>query len=400
MGKVVFIHPDLGIGGAERAVVDAALALKSRGHQVEFVTSHFDPNHSFQEVKDGTLKVTVAGEWLPRKICGRFYAACAYIRMIYAAIYLVFFSSINFDVIFCDQISACTPVLKLASAKIIFFCHFPDLLLTTRKSVWKRIYRAPIDFIEEKTTGMADCVLVNSKFTASVFRETFRRLQHIDPQVLYPIPDFSAFDKPVEPLTPALMPSKAKTVFLSINRYERKKNLQLALYAFGQLLEMKPDADVHLIVAGGYDNRVDENVEYHTELVTLAQKLTLNDKVTFLRSLSDSQKRTLLKHSSCLLYTPEREHFGIVPIEAMYMQCPVIAMRSGGPLETVDNGHTGFLCNSDPAEVAQAMLKFLEDPALGKSFGESGKKRVESLFSFIKFADKLDTIVHDLITGG
>ncbi|CAG5117755.1 unnamed protein product [Candidula unifasciata] len=400
MGKVVFIHPDLGIGGAERAVVDAALALKSRGHQVEFVTSHHDPGHSFQETKDGTLKVTVVGDWLPRQLFGRFFAACAYLRMIYAAVYLVFFSGIRFDVVFCDQISACIPVLKLSPAKVIFYCHFPDMLLTQRRSFWKRVYRAPIDYLEEKTTGMADCILVNSKFTASVFSETFKSLRHVTPEVLYPIPDFSSFDKPTESVTPELLPSQVGTVFLSINRYERKKNIQLAIHALSALLEQKPDADVHLIIAGGYDTRVEENVQYHAELVSLAKQLGLENRVTFLRSLSDEQKRTLLKHSSCLLYTPEREHFGIVPIEAMYMQCPVIAMRSGGPLETVADGSTGFLCNNDPREVAQAMLKFVEDPALGKLFGKAGRSRVKTMFSFITFTDKLDTIVHDLITGG
>lgn len=41
--KVAFIHPDLGIGGAERLVVDAALALKSQKHEVVIYTSHHDP---------------------------------------------------------------------------------------------------------------------------------------------------------------------------------------------------------------------------------------------------------------------------------------------------------------------------------------------------------------------
>ena len=167
MVKVVFLHPDLGIGGAERAVIDAALALKSREHRVQFVTAHHDPSHCFQETSDGTLKVTVAGDWLPRSIFGRCYALCAYIRMIYAAMYLVFFSGVEYDLVFCDQISACIPVLKLKKTKVLFYCHFPDMLLTQRKSFLKRLYRGPIDWLEEKTTGMADCVLVNSKFTGT-----------------------------------------------------------------------------------------------------------------------------------------------------------------------------------------------------------------------------------------
>ena len=173
MVQVVFLHPDLGIGGAERAVIDAALALKSHGHSVEFVTAHHDPKHCFQETKDGTVKVTPVGDWLPRSILGRCYALCAYIRMIYAAVYLVFFSGIKFDVVFCDQISACIPVLRLSSAGVLFYCHFPDMLLTDRQSLLKAMYRKPLDWLEEKTTGMAHCVLVNSKFTGRLQSKVF-----------------------------------------------------------------------------------------------------------------------------------------------------------------------------------------------------------------------------------
>ena len=40
------------------------------------------------------------------------------------------------------------------------------------------------------------------------------------------------------------------------------------------------------------------------------------------------------------------EHFGIVPLEAMSVGTPVIAVDSGGPKETVENEETGFLCSS------------------------------------------------------
>lgn len=82
MTRITFLHPDLGIGGAERLVVDAALALKKNGHDVNFVTTHHDPDHCFSETRDGTIPVTVVGTWLPRHILGRFYAFCAYLRMV------------------------------------------------------------------------------------------------------------------------------------------------------------------------------------------------------------------------------------------------------------------------------------------------------------------------------
>jgi len=53
--NIVFFHPDLGIGGAERLVIDAAVGLQSLGHKVTIFTSHCDPSHCFDEAKDGLL---------------------------------------------------------------------------------------------------------------------------------------------------------------------------------------------------------------------------------------------------------------------------------------------------------------------------------------------------------
>ena len=89
------------------------------------------------------------------------------------------------------------------------------------------------------------------------------------------------------------------------------------------------------ICKGGYDERVTENKEYYADLVTLSRDIGVDGHVTFLRSFSDEEKIGLLRSATCLLYTPSNEHFGIVPIEAMFMRCPVIACNSGGPRETV-----------------------------------------------------------------
>lgn len=71
----------------------------------------------------------------------------------------------------------------------------------------------------------------------------------------------------------------------------------------------------HLIMAGGYDKRVSENVEHYAELELLAKNLDVSDHVSFMRSVSDRLKIRLLRRMFCLVYTPTNEHFGIVPIE-------------------------------------------------------------------------------------
>ena len=390
MVKVTFIHPDLGIGGAERLVVDAAIALKSKEHEVSIVTSHHDPSHCFEETRNGQLKIIPVGDWLPRRLFGKFYALFATIRMITAAIYLTLFSGLKPDVIICDQISNAIPFLRLfSSAKIIFYCHYPDQLLTERNSFWKITYRYMMDFLEEWTMGMADIVLVNSKFTRNVFKNTFKSLKHLEPSVLYPSLNTEKFDQ-------VSTESADKTLFtcLSINRYERKKNIGLAIESFAKVVQSSSSNDLKLIVAGGYDHRVEENKEYYKELVLLAEDNGISSKVEFLKSPPDEEKVTLLKTSDCLIYTPSGEHFGIVPIEASYCKIPVIAVNDGGPTETIVHNETGYLCQPTPEDFAKYLNKLKHDSTKNKQrMGQKGRERVISFFSFDSFATKLNDFV-------
>lgn len=409
MVRVLFIHPDLGIGGAERLVVDAALALQNRGHSVQFLTNHHDPAHCFEETRNGQIKVETIGDWLPRSIFNRFIAFWAYIRMFYACFYAAYFLTRReeFDVIFVDAISFGIPILKHAKGrpKIMFYCHFPDHLMAPKSdSIIRRLYRAPFNNAEEYTTKQADITLVNSFFTQSVFEKTFKRIDMV-PSVLYPSLNTKYFDETdVSSVTVSSnIPDDDETiVFLSINRFERKKNLPLALKSFKEFLKHLPYImrdKCHLVLAGGYDLRVTENVQHFEELSQLAERLTITNQLTMLRSPSDAEKLWLLKNCSALLYTPSNEHFGIVPIEAMYMQRPVIACNSGGPTETVVHGETGFLCDPNEIDFGRHMAKLGLKPDLITTMGKNGRERVQKHFSFEAFTKNLDELVVNATTS-
>lgn len=46
------------------------------------------------------------------------------------------------------------PCSSFLLIQVVFYCHFPDLLLAQHTTVLRRIYRKPIDFVEETTTGV------------------------------------------------------------------------------------------------------------------------------------------------------------------------------------------------------------------------------------------------------
>ncbi|KAB0802133.1 hypothetical protein PPYR_04319 [Photinus pyralis] len=403
--KIVFVHPDLGIGGAERLVLDVAVALSEK-NEVSFVTNHFNKHHAFEELCDGQFPVRVIGNWIPRGLCGIFQALFSYLRMIYLALFYVLFinKSEKPDLFFIDQIPMAVPFIKLAGGKVIYYCHHPDLLASTPGGFLKRLYRLPINWLELQCTALSDVILVNSKYTKKVFQKTFPEITK-NISILYPTISSSyqalianSHFKNAEEI--AHIP-KETFVFLSINRFHPAKKLELAMDALEAAqtkLSSSEWGGIHLIMAGGYDPDSSINAFYFAKLVKLCENKNLMAKVTFLKSPSDNLKADLLLRCNCLLYTPINEHFGIVPLEAMTAGKPVIACNSGGPCETVQDGVTGYLCEPTGDSVANAITKIIKDDN-AERMGLMGKARLEQYFSYESFVNHANKIVDKFLRG-
>nr|CCC90112.1 putative glycosyltransferase ALG2 [Trypanosoma congolense IL3000] len=427
--KVVFLHPDLGIGGAERLVVDAAVALQK--HQritpvhVLIVTNHHDSRRAFTETVDGTVAVEVYGSWLPTSVMGRAKVFTATIRMCWAAL-VTCYAHPQTDCFMVDQVAAILPLLRLLAPYTprLFYCHFPDQCCDgnrdenrkykTTPSVWRLFYRRLFDEVEALAMNHATSIVSNSRFSRAVTVSVFPTLaSRIDAEfdIFYPpvslavaqgahgAGDATQFTgEELEPLRRVLVD---RSVVLSINRYERKKNLALAIEAFalvmssGRLTCAKKPL---LVFAGGYDTRLEENVAHLEELQHIAEQHHIGgDNIFFLKNISEVEKRYLLSQCCCLLYTPTSEHFGIVPTEAMINAKPVIAVNRGGPCESVGEG--GVLCDPTPEAFADAMLMYLNDDKLRERAGEAGRKRASEVFTIDIFGEKLATRFVDIWTA-
>ncbi|PGH09760.1 alpha-1,3/alpha-1,6-mannosyltransferase [Blastomyces parvus] len=453
--RITLIHPDLGIGGAERLVLDVALSLQARGHSVKIYTSHRDPSHCFEEARDGTLDVAVRGNTVfPDQIAGRFRVLFAVLRQIHLVAGLLMASKEEErgggegneeteveeeeeeEVYIVDQVPACVPILKtfgpllsswssrnIAKSKarrkqrILFYCHFPDQLLAKRdeggaiRRLVKACYRYPFDWFEGWAIGAADKVVANSKFTCGVVRQVFGDGLG-DVRVVYPCVDTRAKNAGKHIAGGKLW--GGKKILLSINRFERKKDVGLAIRAYHGLGE-EGRQGTRLIIAGGYDNRVHENVQYHTDLDDLATGLGLRTatsktvisalsipdsiEVLFLLSVPSAFKQVLLSAATLLVYTPSYEHFGIVPVEAMHAGLPVLAVNNGGPLETIVEGKTGWLRAANAIEEWTAVMHkalWEMDAQEAAVIRANAKERVEKEFSLQAMGDRLEAEIQDM----
>ncbi|MCJ1311913.1 Alpha-1,3-mannosyltransferase-like protein [Agyrium rufum] len=426
--SIGFFHPDLGIGGAERLVIDAAVGLQDLGYKVTIFTSHCDPMHCFDEARDGTLDVRVRGHTIfPDTLFGRFKILFSILRQLHLLITISLSGELKRlrpTAFFIDQLSAGIPLLRYLQphTHILFYCHFPDLLLVQqRKTLLKRIWRIGFDRLEGWSMSGADRVVVNSKFTKGIVAGVWPQLgRDREIGVVYPCVNTKAAGGSEKEQTKGGMGEglwKGKKVILSINRFERKKDVGLAIRAYAAL-DQTIRRKARLVIAGGYDNRVQENVSYHEELVSLAQGLSLETataknvvtalnmpdeiEVLFLLSVPAQLKDMLLQHASLLVYTPSNEHFGIVPLEAMLVSVPVLAANSGGPLETVVDGQTGWLRSVDENKAWTAVMKrVLQDLSQQnlEKIGRAGRDRIIAEFSESTMARKLDEELQAMIAG-
>jgi glycosyltransferase involved in cell wall biosynthesis len=137
-------------------------------------------------------------------------------------------------------------------------------------------------------------------------------------------------------------------------------------------------SNAHFLIVG--DAAFDDPA-YGESLKTRAIELGLEERAHFIGYRRDVPELMaavdLVVHASVL-----PEPLGLTPLEAMALGKPVVAVGVGGPCETVVSGETGLLVPpEDPAAMAGAMGRVLEDADLRRRMARAGRRRVEERYS-------------------
>lgn len=386
---VDLVHLELGLGGAERLMVDAAAALAQRGHRVRILTTRH-PRASFPETNDGSIPVEVHGDWLPRHAGGRFIATFSILRSLWLARALAS-THARPDVILTDLVAHTVPALKRAcGVPVVYYGHYPDQLLAPPATGLRRAYRALVDGAEARGLAAADGFLVNSQFTARAFARLFPTLR--TPAIVNPGVDLARFAHIQARAEPEV------TWLLAIQRFDPSKNVELAVETLAVLKALRPDRPVKLALAGRLDTGQPECVALKARLLARAAALGVAADVVMVEDPSDEEIAEWLARAALLIYTPVEEHFGIVPLEAMAAGLPVVACRGGGLLETVVDGETGLLVAPDVHAFADACKTILDAPDRARAMGVAGRRRAAD-FSRERFGERLQQALQAVLTG-
>lgn len=139
---------------------------------------------------------------------------------------------------------------------------------------------------------------------------------------------------------------------------------------------------------------------------------TVNPHVVWIEKMIPKQETIqLYSHARVFCCPSVYEPFGIINLEAMACEAPVVASATGGILEVVVDGETGYLVpfDQDPVtrfpsnaekfsrDLAVRITELMDDPEKARKMGLAGRRRVEEKFAWSAIADQTIELYQRLI---
>lgn len=111
------------------------------------------------------------------------------------------------------------------------------------------------------------------------------------------------------------------------------------------------------------------------EYQRLIDQYGLNDRVRLIGRFSEAEKYTLYARALAVYFGPFDEDYGYITLEAMLSGKPVITCEdSGGPLEFVEQELNGFVCPTEPEQIAEKIDWLYQNRARAREMGRQGQQ--------------------------
>lgn len=254
----------------------------------------------------------------------------------------------------------------------------------------------------------ADAVIAVSQGTKA---DILRAYPEVDParvHVIYNGIDLAEYQKTAS--TSALVKygvDPARPYVLFVGRITRQKGVTHLVEAIRYL-----PAGTQVVLCAGAPDTPEIAAEMRDKV---AAATAINPRVVWIEKMVTKAEAIELYSNAAVFCCPSvYEPFGIINLEAMACRAPVVASATGGILEVVVDGETGYLVpfEQDPVtsfplapetfarDLAEKISVLLADPARARQFGEAGRRRVEQMFAWTAIAEQTIALYERLIGAG
>jgi len=364
-------HPSA--GGSGIMATELGLALGERGHEVHFVTSDRpfrlgDPPtnvlcHSVEVASYPVFRNPPASLALATKICE---VAEEYEIEIWHAHYAV--PNAVCAILARDMLSGIPPF------KIITTLHGTDITLVGSDPSFFRITKYAME--------QSDAVTAVSQWLSDETQREFS-LEN-PPQTIYNFLDATRFP-PLHPERCTLADDDEKIV-MHISNFRPVKRITDIVRTFKKISDR---VNAKLIMVGDGPERM--------SAVSVGRQLGISDRIKFLGTYEHIEQ--LIPCADLIFQPSEHESFGLTALEAMACGVPVLGTNSGGIVEVVEHGVTGYLADvGDIDSMALYAIEILTDDASAESMGQKGRERAR-LFDKSKVVAQYEALYTEVLQG-
>ncbi|GLB52053.1 glycoside hydrolase [Neptunitalea chrysea] len=248
-----------------------------------------------------------------------------------------------------------------------YFCHIEG-----RKQKWKN------KFFERVAVSGADAFIAPTAYAGKVSKELFKVTKQVE-TIHYGL-KLENFDND-EP------ESFTEGLIFYIGTLIRKKGVLELPHIFKNVLNRCPNAQ--LVLAGSDAPDIETGASSTWELIQDMMDESLSKQVTYMGKIPYSKVREMVQKAHVCVFPTYAETLGMVTIESMAMQKPVVNSNIGWAQELMEDGKSGFLVHPSNHEFySQRIISLLSDKELSLNIGKEGRVYVEEKFDIRKQAEK------------
>lgn len=367
----IAIFYNLYFSGAKRTVYEHTHGLKKLGHTVDIYTLDteqdlFDPGAIADNEYKYQYRQRVVNLPFLRKITkdlSDFYLLRSVHKNIAHDI-----DSRHYDIalIHTDKLTQAPFILKYLKVKNVYFCLEPlkiayeyGLRISDHFSIVNKVYESMNRYIRKKI-DRENARSAHNTLTISYFgRELMIQAFDLYPKVSYLGVDTNVFKK-------LEIPKKNQVLF--IGQKEKMNGYEYAVEAI---------------------NRIPKEIRPKLHVLSISKNKR--------KRISDTKIVKLYSESLITLSLSNFDTFGLVPLESLACETPVVAFNVAGYRETMIDGETGYLVDFDVKEIADRIMSLIKNPLTTQNMGVAGRKWVEKSWQWSTQIKDLERILHQYV---